>query len=299
MYLGVKQLRDGIEITMRKLIEMGLEPQMKELFLSWIASREDGDLSRKISRQIVAALPYLKTDTQEKKELLCKLDSDKDYLVKRSQWIIGGDGWAYDIGYGGLDHVMASGEDINVLVFDTEIYSNTGGQASKSTHAAAIAKFASSGKKGGKKDLGLMMMSYRNVYVAQIAIGADKNQTLKAIMEAEQYHGPSILIAYAPCISHGIREGMGRSMANMAQAVASGYWNLYRYNPALRLQGQNPFSLDSKEPTENFKDFLMGQIRFAALAKQFPETSNTLFTKTEHDAKERLAVYKIISEQQI
>ncbi|MBU3805173.1 MAG: pyruvate:ferredoxin (flavodoxin) oxidoreductase, partial [Candidatus Cellulosilyticum pullistercoris] len=220
-----------------------------------------------------------------------------DYLVKRSVWIVGGDGWAYDIDYGGLDHVMASGEDVNVLVYDTEIYSNTGGQSSKSTPAAAIAKFAASGKKTRKKDLGRMMMSYGNVYVAQVAMGADKNQLMKAIIEAENYKGPSIIIAYAPCISHGLKEGMGRSSANQDQAVKCGYWHLYRYNPMLKEEGKNPFILDSKEPTANFRDFLMGQVRYSALAKQFPEQAEELFTLTEKYAKERYEDYKRIAAQ--
>ena len=224
--------------------------------------------------------------------MLEEIRKHQDYLAKRSQWIIGGDGWAYDIGFSGLDHVMASGEDINVLVFDTEIYSNTGGQASKSTPTAAIAKFAASGKKSGKKDLGRMMMTYKNVYVAQVAMGADKNQTLKAIVEAEAYPGPSLIIAYAPCISHGIMEGMGRSMANMAQAVESGYWHLYRYNPLLADEGKNPFILDSKTPKAEFREFLMGQVRFAALAKQFPQQAEELFAKAEKEAGSRLEYYR-------
>ncbi len=216
--------------------------------------------------------------------------------MKRSVWMIGGDGWAYDIGYGGLDHVLASGEDVNVLVFDTEIYSNTGGQASKSTPAAAVAKFAASGKKCAKKDLGRMMMTYHNVYVAQIAMGADKNQTLKAVKEAESYHGPSIIIAYAPCISHGLRCGMGKSMDNMAQAVAAGYWHLYRYHPDRLKEGKNPFTLDSKDPTGDFQEFLMGQVRYSALERQFPDQARKLFEKAGEDAKVRLEEYKALNE---
>ena len=218
-------------------------------------------------------------------------------MLKRSQWIVGGDGWAYDIGYGGLDHVLASGEDINVFVFDTEIYSNTGGQASKATPLAAIAKFAAAGKRAGKKDLGRMAMTYGNVYVAQVGMGADKNQFIKALIEAESYKGPSLIIAYAPCISHGLKEGMGRSMANMEQAVKAGYWHLYRYNPDLKEQGKNPFILDSKEPTESFRDFIMNQVRYSALAKQFPEVAEGLFTETEQQAKERYEIYKKLAEQ--
>ena len=215
----------------------------------------------------------------------------KQYLVKRSQWIFGGDGWAYDIGFGGLDHVLASGEDINVFVFDTEVYSNTGGQSSKSTHTAAVAQFAASGKRTKKKDLGMMAMSYGYVYVAQVAMGADKNQLMKAVTEAEAYPGPSLIIAYAPCINHGIKGGMGNAQEEQRRAVAAGYWDLYRYNPALKEAGKNPFSLDSKEPTENFRDFLMNEVRYASLKKAAPEMAEELFAKTERDAIERRKSY--------
>lgn len=295
MYLGVKQIRDGIEENMKLLIKNGIEPPLKEAFEEWINTKNDGEASKRLSENIIHLLKNTKITDTKSKHLLEQIENNKDYLIKRSQWIIGGDGWAYDIGYGGLDHVMASGEDINVLVFDTEIYSNTGGQASKSTPAAAVAKFASSGKKSGKKDLGLMLMTYGNVYVAQVAIGADKNQTLKAIREAENYPGPSIIIAYSPCISHGIKEGMGRSMSNMAHAVECGYWHLYRYNPMLAKNGENPFILDSKEPTSDFRDFLMGQIRYSSLYKQFPEQAEKLFNKAEKDSKRRYEYYKKMS----
>ena len=235
-------------------------------------------------------------EDEEVKSLLSEIESRKDYLVKRSQWILGGDGWAYDIGYGGLDHVLASGEDVNVLVFDTEIYSNTGGQASKSTPVAAMAKFAAAGKRSKKKDLGMMAMSYGNVYVAQVGMGADKNQLMKAIIEAEKHDGPSLIIAYSPCISHGIKEGMGRSQANIEKAVKAGYWHLYRYNPQLKAEGKNPFTLDSKEPTESFREFLMGQVRYAAIAKQFPDVAEELFTMAEENANERYNNYKRLAE---
>ena len=193
---------------------------------------------------------------------------------------------------GGLDHVLASGENVNVMVFDTEVYSNTGGQSSKATPAAAIAKFAASGKKTKKKDLGMMAMSYGYVYVAQISMGADKNQTLKAIAEAEAYDGPSLIIAYAPCINHGLKAGMGCSQLEAKLAVDCGYWATYRYNPALKEKGENPFVLDSKEPTADFREFLLGEVRYSSLLKQYPETAEALFTKTEQDAKERLNNYK-------
>ena len=218
-------------------------------------------------------------------------------MVKRSQWIFGGDGWAYDIGYGGVDHVLASGENVNIFVFDTEVYSNTGGQSSKATPTAAIAKFAASGKRTKKKDLGMMAMSYGYVYVAQICMGADKNQTLKAIAEAESYDGPSLIIAYAPCINHGIKAGMTNSQAEAKKAVDCGYWSLYRYNPSLKAEGKNPFSLDSKEPKGDFKEFLMGEVRYASLAKSFPEVADQLFEKTHADAIERLNNYKRLANQ--
>ncbi|MDU2064559.1 MAG: thiamine pyrophosphate-dependent enzyme, partial [Sporomusaceae bacterium] len=221
---------------------------------------------------------------------------NKDFLVKRSQWLFGGDGWAYDIGFGGLDHVLASGEDVNVLVFDTEVYSNTGGQSSKATPTAAIAKFAAGGKRTKKKDLGMIAMSYGYIYVAQIAMGADKNQTLKAIAEAEAYPGPSLIIAYAPCINHGLKAGMGCSQEEAKQAVASGYWSLYRFDPQKKETGANPFVLDSKEPTADFREFLLGEVRYSALKKQFPEMAEALFEKTEKDAKDRLASYKRLAD---
>lgn len=292
MYLGVKQIRDRIEQNMKELTEKDLRPEFKEALNKWIDTREDGTASKYASADVIRMIDNVNATDNETRYLIEQIKNDKDYLAKRSHWITGGDGWAYDIGYGGLDHVMASGEDINVLVFDTEIYSNTGGQSSKSTPAAAVAKFASTGKKSGKKDLGRMMMTYGNVYVAQVAIGADKNQTLKAIIEAENYPGPSIIIAYAPCISHGLKEGMGRSMANMAQAVDCGYWHLYRYNPLLEREGKNPFILDSKVPKADFNDFLMGQVRYSSLQNQFPKEADELFKKTKRDAFRRYEIYK-------
>ena len=224
--------------------------------------------------------------------LCAEILADRDYLMKKSIWSVGGDGWAYDIGYGGLDHVLASGENINVLVFDTEVYSNTGGQASKSTPTSAIAKFAASGKRLKKKDLGMMAMSYGYVYVAQVAMGADRNQFLKAVLEAEAYDGPSLIICYTPCINHGIKKGMGRTQTNMKDAVAAGYWHLYRFNPLLKEEGQNPFTLDSKDPTESFREFILGQVRYDSLLSEFPDMAETLFEACEADAKERLLSYK-------
>ena len=286
MFLGVKAIRERLVDLAGKAIEAGVKPEAKEALEAWIAEVDNGEGTRDRADAVVAAL---QGETNEfAKEIL----KDQDYLAKRSQWIFGGDGWAYDIGYGGVDHVLASGEDVNILVMDTEIYSNTGGQASKSTPTAAIAKFAAAGKRTKKKDLGIMAMSYGYVYVAQIAMGADKNQTLKAIAEAEAYKGPSLIIAYAPCISHGLKAGMGNSQLEEKRAVECGYWAMYRFNPMLKETGKNPFSLDSKEPTGDFREFIMGEVRYAALAKAFPEAAEALFEKTERDAKERLENYK-------
>ena len=297
MMLGVKQMRNKIAETMQTLLTMDICESAKEAFNAWLEAREDGEASKAASEKVLEELAgTCSCADEEVKSLLAEIESRKDYLVKRSQWILGGDGWAYDIGYGGLDHVLASGENVNVLVFDTEIYSNTGGQASKSTPVAAMAKFAAAGKRSKKKDLGMMAMSYGNVYVAQVGMGADKNQLMKAIIEAEKHDGPSLIIAYSPCISHGIKEGMGRAQANIEKAVKAGYWHLYRYNPQLKAEGKNPFTLDSKEPTESFREFLMGQVRYAAIAKQYPDVAEELFNMAEENAKERYNNYKRLAE---
>jgi pyruvate-ferredoxin/flavodoxin oxidoreductase len=216
-------------------------------------------------------------------------------LAKRSYWVFGGDGWAYDIGFGGLDHVMAQGEDLNVFVFDTEVYSNTGGQASKATPAAAIAKFAASGKETKKKDLGRMLMSYGYIYVAQVCMGADRHQTIKAIVEAEAYPGPSLVIGYAPCINHGIIAGLGSAQRQQRRAVEAGYWSLYRYNPSKIGTDENPFSLDSKDPSADFQEYLMSEVRFASLKREFPDQADRLFKKAEKDAMDRVAYYKALA----
>ena len=297
MMLGVKQMRNKIAETMQTLLTMDICESAKEAFNAWLEAREDGEASKAASEKVLEVLAgTCSCADEEVKSLLSEIESRKDYLVKRSQWILGGDGWAYDIGYGGLDHVLASGENVNVLVFDTEIYSNTGGQASKSTPVAAMAKFAAAGKRSKKKDLGMMAMSYGNVYVAQVGMGADKNQLMKAIIEAEKHDGPSLIIAYSPCISHGIKEGMGRAQANIEKSVKAGYWHLYRYNPQLKAEGKNPFTLDSKEPTESFREFLMGQVRYAAIAKQYPDVAEELFNMAEENAKERYNNYKRLAE---
>ena len=295
-HLAVEQIRGKLTDDIQQLVSLATDENGKQVFQNWLDNKDNGEASVEASKAVVELINKAEPKTEETKALLESVKSRADYLVKRSQWILGGDGWAYDIGYGGLDHVLASGENINVLVFDTEIYSNTGGQASKSTPVAAMAKFAASGKRSRKKDLGMMAMSYGNVYVAQVAMGADYNQFVKAVVEAEAYDGPSLIIAYAPCINHGIKEGMGRSVANEEQAVKAGYWHLYRHNPVLRKEGKNPFSLDSKEPTESFRDFLMGQVRYSAIAKQFPEEAEELFTMAEESAKDRLDSYKRLAD---
>ncbi|MBI6872752.1 pyruvate:ferredoxin (flavodoxin) oxidoreductase [Clostridium aciditolerans] len=293
MYLGVKQLREKLAMTVTEAIAKAPEGEVKAALQDWLDNMNAGEGSRERADRVVAAIEAANCDCPTLKEIY----ENKDFLVKRSNWIFGGDGWAYDIGYGGLDHVLASGEDVNVFVFDTEVYSNTGGQSSKATPTAAIAKFAASGKNTKKKDLGMMAMSYGYVYVAQVSMGADKNQTLKAIAEAEAYPGPSLIIGYSPCINHGLRNGMGKSQQEGKKAVECGYWAMYRYNPALKEEGKNPFVLDSKEPTADFREFLMGEVRYASLAKQFPEAADALFEKTQRDAMERLEGYKKLAAQ--
>lgn len=286
MYIGVKKIRQQLVELAAKAVETATG-ELKDALEQWIEFANLGAATRQRSERLVAAIEAEGATTPELKEILEK----KQFLIKRSHWIFGGDGWAYDIGFGGVDHVLASGEDVNIFVFDTEVYSNTGGQASKSTNVAAVAQFAASGKRTKKKDLGMMAMSYGYVYVAQVAMGADKNQLMKAVTEAEAYPGPSLIIAYSPCINHGIKAGMGKAQEEQRKAVAAGYWDLYRYNPQLKEEGKNPFSLDSKEPTESFQDFLKGEVRYASLAKAAPDVAEELFAKTEKDAKERRLSY--------
>ena len=295
MVLAIKQMRNKIEDYMRELSEMKIDPEVKKAISEWTCGKEEEEANKQSTTKI---LKLFEKDLGDGKanELKDKILELKDYLIKKSVWALGGDGWAYDIGYGGLDHVLASGENINILVFDTEVYSNTGGQASKATPIGAVAKFAASGKKIKKKDLGLMAMSYGYVYIAQIAMGASQKQTLKALLEAEKYNGPSLIIAYSPCINHGIYAGMGCSLEREKKAVDAGYWHLYRYNPELKKEGANPFILDSKEPTESFKEFLMGEIRYASLTKTFPEIAKDLFGKAEEDAKAKYEKYRTMAE---
>ena len=287
MHLGSDRIRETVASLMKKGLECEkCSDEMKGLFQKWLDNKNNYDVTREVCDTLVPMMEACGCDT-------CKsILNLKQYIPARSQWIFGGDGASYDIGYGGLDHVLASGENVNILVLDTEVYSNTGGQSSKATPAGAIAKFAASGKKIRKKDLGMMAMSYGYVYVAQVAMGASPVQYMNAIKEAEAYDGPSLIIAYAPCINHGLKAGMGLSQKEEKLAVDCGYWHLYRYNPALIEQGQNPFKLDSKEPDwSKFQDFLKGEVRFASLYKLFPESADELLQKTEEFAKVRYNSY--------
>ncbi|MFL0164462.1 pyruvate:ferredoxin (flavodoxin) oxidoreductase [Candidatus Clostridium helianthi] len=295
IFLGVKQIREKLADLMNEGLESpDFNDDVKDAFREWLNNFNDGEGSKSASARVLEVLGGDEIGNGLTKEILER----KDYLVKKSHWIIGGDGWAYDIGYGGVDQVLAMGDDVNIFVMDTEIYSNTGGQASKSTQTAQVAKFAAAGKKTRKKDLGLMAMSYGYVYVAQIAMGANMNHALKVIAEAEKYPGPSIIIAYAPCISHGIKVGMGNSIKEEKKAVESGYWHLYRYNPLLKDEGKNPFLLESKEPSAPYKDFLHGEIRYSSLMNVFPEVADKLFDEAEKNAKERYETYKRLADMQ-
>ena len=292
MHIASQERRKMVANIVESILALdSVSAEMKDAMNAWLEGFNDGPASQKASERIIALLAEEKKNASGVTlEQLEKLEKRKDNLVKKSVWIFGGDGWAYDIGYNGVDHVLASGEDINILVLDTEVYSNTGGQASKSTPTGAIAKFAATGKRTKKKDLALLAMDYGYVYVAQVSMGADMNQVVKAFAEAEAYHGPSIVIAYAPCINHGIN--MTKSQMEMKKAVDTGYWQLFRYNPTLKEEGKNPFTLDSKEPTEDYQSFLMGEVRYASLAKQNPEAAKVLFEKNEQDAKEKREFYK-------
>ena len=287
MATGVKKIRDKITLKMTKALDSNLSGEIKQAFKEWIDSKENTEQSVEASAKVVELLK------NESNPLAKEIMAFEQYLIKKSIWIFGGDGWAYDIGYGGLDHVIASGEDINILVLDTEVYSNTGGQASKATPVGAVAKFAAAGMQIRKKDLGAMAMTYGYVYVAQVALGASQSQYLKAIKEAEAYPGPSLIIAYSPCINHGLKAGMGKSQQQIKNAVQAGYWHNYRYNPLLEAEGKNPFILDSKEPDwSKFQEFLLSEVRYTSLVKTFPEEAKRLFEVAEADAKWRYNSYK-------
>ncbi len=295
MHIGVEKLRDRIQEKMQSMIETSTccSDELKATMKEWIENRHSTLRSAEITERLLPMLEACGCD--DCKELL----SMKDYLVKKSQWIIGGDGWGYDIGFGGVDHVIASGMDVNILIVDTEVYSNTGGQSSKATPIGAVAKFASSGKRIRKKDIGAMAMTYGYVYVAQVSIGASQNQLLNVIKEAEAYHGPSLIIAYAPCINHGIKGGMTRTQTVGKEAVACGYWHLWHFNPDLEKEGKNPFVYDSKEPDwSKFQDFLMKEVRYTSLMKTFPTEAGELFKAAEENAKWRYATYQRLAKME-
>ena len=292
MCLAVKQQRESVAMDVKKLSEKVDETsEVGKAIAKWVESYENLEESASASKALVEAISQA-AFTGEEKKIADVILMKKKHLAKKTMWMVGGDGWAYDIGYGGLDHVFAMGEDVNVLVLDTEVYSNTGGQSSKATPVGAVAQFQAAGKKTRKKDLGLLMMSYDNVYVAQCAMGANPNQLLKAFKEAEEHKGPSIVIVYSPCITHGIKAGMNNAQTEMKNAVEAGYWNLYRFDP-----DANVFSLDSKEPTKDFKEFLRGEVRYSSLEITFPENAEKLFTVAEKNAKEKREYYKKLSSE--
>ncbi len=286
MHVAVETLRDRIQAEMEKGME-NVSPEIATLFKKWIENRTSSSITREVKNELVPLLEAC--DCQTSKDIL----GLKQYLIKKSQWIVGGDGWAYDIGYGGLDHVLATNEDVNIIVMDTEVYSNTGGQASKATPTGAIAKFAAAGKAFKKKDLAAIAMSYGHIYVAQVSMGASQQQYLKAIAEAEAHQGPSIIIAYSPCINHGIKKGMNKSQLQMKLATECGYWPMFRYNPALEAEGKNPLVIDSKEPTwDKYEEYLLGEVRYATLKKANPAEADNLFKQNQADAERRWKQYK-------
>jgi pyruvate-ferredoxin/flavodoxin oxidoreductase len=293
MAIATQQRRHKLADLIREAISTKALPELDMEFKGWLEGMYDSDKATEFGNKIIAGLSKAKRNA-----LLDEIYESRDMFVKISQWIVGGDGWAYDIGYGGLDHVMAMGEDVNILVFDTEVYSNTGGQASKSTPIGSVAKFATSGKKTVKKDLGMMAMSYGYIYVASVAMGANKNQLLKALQEAESYPGPSLIIAYSPCINHGIKIGMTKSQEEAKLAVETGYWQLYRFDPRLAEQGKNPFQLDSKEPNGKVREFLLGEVRYQSLTMDFPEEAERLHALLEKDVNRRYKRYKAMADQQ-
>jgi len=294
MNLAVVQRRALLKDNVAKAIAF-TSGDVKETLNSWLENANDGEASKEWAEKMSAVLPgAVSAASGDDKAVLEAIMAAEDLFIKKSIWIIGGDGWAYDIGYGGLDHVIAMNEDVNILILDTEVYSNTGGQASKATPTGSVAKFAAAGKRTKKKDMGAIAMTYGYVYVASVAMGANQAQLLKAVNEAESYNGPSVVIAYAPCINHGIN--MGLSQKEEKKAVESGYWPLYRYNPTLKGEGKNPFSLDSKEPTQSYREFIEGEIRYRTLAKMFPEVAGQLFDRAAEEAKERYEYYKKLAE---
>ena len=297
MNLATTHRRERLADLIRQLAE-GCGDEVKAICNAWLENKDDAEGSRKAAPAVVKMAEECMNCGCECDEICKEIYDLRDLLVKKSQWIFGGDGWAYDIGYGGLDHVLAMDEDVNVLVMDTEVYSNTGGQSSKATPTGSVAKFAAAGKRTKKKDLGMMAMSYSYVYVAKVCMGANPAQLLKAMVEAEAYKGPSLIIAYAPCINHGIKAGMSKVQDEAKRAVEAGYWPLYRYNPDLAAQGKNPFTLDSKPATGDYKEFILGENRYAALKQQFPEEAATLFARAEQEAKDKYDYYKKLNDME-
>ncbi len=287
MRMATETLRNRVGMAMEALVEENKNAKVVELAKEWLENRKSGEVTKKVAKEII---PLVEKETSAAAKELVGL---KEYITKRSQWIIGGDGWAYDIGYGGLDHVIANQEDVNILVIDTEVYSNTGGQSSKSSPTASIAKFTAGGKTGKKKDLAAIAMSYGHVYVAEIAHGASQAQMLKAIKEAESYDGPSIIIAYAPCINHGLKRGMNKAQEQAKLAVECGYWTLFRYDPRLAAVGKNPFQLDSKAPDwSKYHEHLMTETRYAQLDKVNPEKAKELLEVNKEEAQRRYTMYQ-------
>ncbi len=290
MELGQRANRAKVVSAAEELVKTAEKEDVKAKVQAYLDTIQNSGANAKAAKEMIAALEACGCQNENVQTIL----QLKDFAAKKSQWILGGDGWAYDIGYGGLDHVLASGQDVNILVFDTEVYSNTGGQASKATPTGAIAQFAAGGKEVKKKDLAGIAMSYGYIYVAQIAQGADMNQMIKAFVEAEAYPGPSLIIAYAPCINHGVKGGLKNAQAEEKKAVESGYWHLFRFNPLLAEEGKNPFILDSKEPKGSYQDFIMGEVRYNRLSRSNPDRAKELFDKAEKDAK---AKYEALAER--
>lgn len=284
MHIGVEALRDKLELAMEESMDK-VTPELAELFKEWIENRSNGEKTKEIRKKL---LPLLEGNGEAKEVLTLK-----NYITKKSQWIIGGDGWANDIGYGGIDHVLSTNDDINILVLDTEMYSNTGGQASKASPTGSVVKFAAAGMPFKKKDLGAISMTYGHIYVAQVSMGANPAQYLKAVKEAEAHNGPSLIIAYSPCISHGVRKGMGHSQTEMKLATECGYWPLYRFDPKLELEGKNPLQIDSKEPNwDKYEEFLLGETRYLTLTKSNPERAKELLAKNQMEAMKKFEHYK-------
>ena len=294
MFIGELQQRRRLANLMRKALSGDAPRNLKYAMQGWLANMNDAAGSRKYGDLFKALLPEYKGN-----RLLSEIEKMSNLFTKKSFWVFAGDGAAYDIAFGGIDHVLASGEDINVFVFDTEVYSNTGGQSSKATPTGSVAKFAASGKKTPKKDMGSIAMTYEYVYVASVAMGANKQQLIKALTEAESYDGPSLIIAYAPCINHGIKQGMGKSQQEEKRAVQCGYWPLYRYNPALKAEGKNPFSLDCRKPDGSLREFLGGEVRYASLQNTFPDEAKMLHDRLEQEINQRFETLKDLADKHV